>query len=595
MTALPLHHFVTEERKLKIPNGEHPLILKTTPFAPIATSTAFACCVMILSVFPLPSAAAASTPSALGTPSTKQTQPSKSAFSSRIRLEDIADFTRALKTLSRIGQVDCVAESRPLVDRLSPADATRVLAESTSFTILAEKVASAYDYDVSRSGAVLRLRKRYSRSDDLPAVSYKEAVATMQDVLYAFSGFAPVRVRRQDRQDPLLLALASSLSDSEKARMAKGIAIAELSPEKQAAVSNIAYYIAYSVPLNYVRQSLEWANTLKQQNPPFTFADDSALTSLRFDFRLRSSNGSVQVFHNPVSGVDGNGYSTRQGIIDANIDLAKLTALQKRSKQEPTDPTDTTKPTLTLRQVIALLNQRNATNRLDPTKTSYSVDDKTESHTVTLVKGGFSEPMDLFQSVAFLYGLEVRMTPEGTNLLARPRPRAVKSPSGVAQGVRQVLPPSLVRALDSGGRRLQSEHDRKERLSDPLFVESPLINRTTQTAKEMKASALCELVLRLEKEIQASERKSVSFSTMSSESRDLIGLIVLLSNVPKLIDSFLVQPVPSYVRDLGSLDLAGGITTRPDGRQYFTAQVGKKMKNNTFAVQAGIGPGPYLP
>jgi hypothetical protein len=502
-----------------------------------------------------------------------------------LRAEDIANFSSALQALSRTGRVDCIAEASPKVSRLSAKEASLILKEATSFQVLAEKVASAYDYDLSRSGNILRFLKRYSDPGDLPNVTYQEAIAAMQDTLYAFSGVVPTVERRPDGQHPLLFALSSTLSEKELGAMAQGLPIATLTPEKQSAVWNIALFAKYGSVLGGLSQRLAWAKEIKRQDVLFGFADENKPQSIEFALSVRhSSNGPRSIQHTPASCIDGSPFVRFDGIVQNEVNETEL-KLRKEAKKDTTP-----RGTITLREAIVLLN-RSSLN-----KTTFTVDERLASNTITLVNGGFSRPEDQLKAIAFIYDLDARVGKDGTLLLTRKSPHPVKDASDIAEAVKRVMPASVLRALNASGQRLQDKEERAARKSDPLYAESlPLANRTKQGAKEIREAALYELTLSLEAELHTAPDKRVAFSKLTGKSRDTIGLLLLLNTVPRLYDSCVVEPVPAYISRLDSLFLTGGIITNQSGAQSFSVDIGQKLESGKIVKMTGVGPGLYLP
>jgi hypothetical protein len=103
------------------------------------------------------------------------------------------NFSSAFSHLAAREKVTILMEDSPFRDRLTPEKLEKLLTDHKSDDALkrCQAVADAFDYECTREGNILILRKRYSDIKDLPFVSYEEARIALDNIERSLAPWNP--------------------------------------------------------------------------------------------------------------------------------------------------------------------------------------------------------------------------------------------------------------------------------------------------------------------------------------------------------------------------------------------------------------------
>ena len=194
-----------------------------------------------------------------------------------IPIAEQSHLDTAFAFLAKQYNVAVFAEGVPFMPELSPVQQetlTSDLVRDNTLEFTVTTIAAAYDYDAVRTGeSTFLLFKRYTNPNDLPYVTFDEAMAAFQNIKRVTSALDPHVIPSREKNSPLLALHADLLQTLGEKTFADGVPIYSLAPTQQTLLYQYATYGYLSDAFSYAQQNLHFLQTSQADNAVFRRLD----------------------------------------------------------------------------------------------------------------------------------------------------------------------------------------------------------------------------------------------------------------------------------------------------------------------------------
>lgn len=371
-------------------------------------------------------------------------------------------FHEAFSILAQKAHVSFVIEAEPLYPTLEPNTHIGLTPDREPLSTLVTKIATAYDYDATRSRNVFILTKRFSDPADIPDVTLAECAQAMDDIALVLAPFNPHFKRGQIEKSPAMQDLFSSLTLEQMAALQdkkNGLVVASLPPSQQQEAEQLVLFLYVQLPMGNTASAMQQIKSVGEAAPIFCWRSLSdvapgaskvglgniSLFGVQFLEVLASRTRFIPLSKPNNISLDSGGLAmTWDGLTNGKAIL---------SDNDPTYPIPPVTPapnprrppdainSETLGEVVTRLNTRIGG------KPKVTVDAALAPKRVTIFGEQSTPPLKVLDALAEVYGLRVRRSDDEKTLrLTRRLFQVPLDPVGISLAIQAVMPAPLIRA-----------------------------------------------------------------------------------------------------------------------------------------------------
>lgn len=530
----------------------------------------------------------------------------------RLSSEQAKVFPAALETLARQGHATFVVEDQPFAPKLEDEQAV-LIASAAPLGEMVERVAVAFDYEVTRRNKIFFFAKRYTDVNDLPGVTPQEMSQTLKDVSVLIKSFIP-KMSGASMTDDLAFKnfLLSLTSEQLKLMSEKRLYVRSLNLQQQEQVRRVAlhFYLELEAESSAYKSSwyldgalkegalAGWRNVLGQRL--FGFGDWVNADPKKKRFYPLGSTVDVPSVGLQIGFPDPSGKPYIDPTAPTSNDVVATVARSETTAAR----------TKTLGSVVAALNARSEASR------RLKVDDMLAGRPLMLFGEQFAAPETLLHACAEVHGLHVvtETEEEGQTLrLTRPRLRTPQNIAELPAAVRRALPVPYLRALHIADQdRIRAEvkqralllqqqqaraaNTRRAAGSDMI---TPAPSALQQARDEEEKQARRKLVARyrsgplslrtaavrrfratVEPKAKAAPNQQILLSVLDDEEKAALATALVYPFLDG-IQVLLNPELPGYVSRLNEMVLAGGKYLNDEGEPRFEMTLCFPRPNST--------------
>lgn len=524
--------------------------------------------------------------------------------------DDTVSFTRAFESIALQAHVAIVAEGEPLHAAISRDAARKIQITNNSPRVAVEKMAEAFDYDVSYEGGIYQLTKRYTSPSDLPEVPLAEWQQSVQDMVKILDWYSPHLKsvpQGSGKQEPVAAYLMSTLTPEQLRKMKSengGLPVASLTPEQRDAVWQAALWFHLQLPEDDLKITVKELGRIARPGAVFGYYQEPSPLVRYFGVYYpalpSAAQPTVRIVPRYFISLD----SSVAGRAIGRYMSIDTEPMQEEEKPDASDdPVPLQRDTTpaqhyqTLEMLASSLRTRSAGAE---TSVALEVDPALVLKSVSVFGATWANPQDVFVGAGRIYGLRIDAKAAETGVAGksiktltltrnsvRNRPKRAQD---VADEIRRAFPVPFLRATHQV-KFLKYNQNVTAKSADKAAQESSINaaenrNDMSQIGGRLTKAALHRMRIQLSAKLK--DTKEVPITEADRKSQMALS-VYSLASVLESMKSLLYRDPPQYITEFPSALIVGGVYTNPEGKQKFSLNLAVPNPTQPNGIWSPVG------